>query len=358
MISELQKTTALKNKPKDSDLKFGNIFTDYMYVMDYVPEKGWLPGKIVPYAEFATTPAASVFHYGQTVFEGLKAFKTNKDETQIFRLDKHAARFDKSCEALCIPKLPHGIFENAVKELIALEKDWVPKTPGCSLYIRPFTIALDPFLGLKSSDYYKFMIILSPVGAYYAEGFNPVKIIIEEKYVRAVKGGLGFAKTAANYAASLKASVEAKKKGFTQVLWLDGIEHKYIEEVGSMNIFFVIGEELVTPPLEGTILDGVTRDSVLQFSKKIGNELGIKKVSERKISVEDVLSAHEKGLLKEVFGSGTAAVISPVGLIQHREKNYVINNQKVGPIAKKLFDEIMGVQYSQKADVFNWMTKV
>lgn len=353
MISELQKIANLKTKPKDSDLKFGNVFTDYMYVMDYVPEKGWLPGKIVPYAEFATTPAASVFHYGQTVFEGLKAFKTTDNQTQIFRLERHAARFDKSCEALCIPTLPPNTFVNAVKELIALEKDWVPKTPGCSLYIRPFTIALDPFLGLKSSDYYKFMIILSPVGAYYAEGFNPVKIIIEEKYVRAVKGGLGFAKTAANYAASLKASVEAKKKGFTQVLWLDGIEHKYIEEVGSMNIFFVIGDEIVTPPLEGTILDGVTRNSVIELSKKLGYF-----VSERKISVEDILAAHQTGLLKEVFGSGTAAVISPVGLIRYREKDFVINDQKVGPIAKKLFDEITGIQYSQKPDVFQWMTRV
>jgi branched-chain amino acid aminotransferase len=342
-----------KAKPSDGKLGFGTIFTDHMFNMDYETGKGWYNPRIEPYQPILMDPATTVLHYSQEVFEGLKAYRTRTGDIQLFRPMENLKRMNRSCNRLCIPEIDTAFVLDAMKALIRLEKDWVPSAPGTSLYIRPNVIAMDPYVGIRVSHTYRFYIIMSPVGAYYPEGFNPVKILVTKDYVRAVQGGLGEAKTAANYAASLIGSELAHKEGFTQVLWLDGVERKYVEEVGTMNIFFVIDDELVTPALNGSILPGITRDSVLAMAKAWGI-----KTSERRISIDEVICAHEAGRLKEIFGSGTAAVISPVGLLKYGEKVITMGDGGVGPLARKLFDTIVNIQYGTAPDTMGWTEPV
>lgn len=338
-------------RPKDSDLGFGQVFTQHMFVMDYSQEKGWHDPAIVPYDNFSLPPAAMVFHYGQAIFEGLKAYKTPDNKIQLFRARDNFERMNRSAKGMCIPQIDIDFVMDAMKQLIRLEEKWIPETLGTSLYIRPTIIATDPFLGVRASFTYKFFIILSSVGAYYAEGLNPVKIWVAKDYVRAVRGGVGEFKTAGNYAASLIASEKAKKDGgYAQVLWLDAIERKYIEEVGAMNIFFLIDDELVTPNLTGSILPGITRSSVISLAKKWGMHM-----SERKISIDEVFSAHEKGRLQEVFGSGTAAVISPVGEIKYGEKIICLGDGTPGKTAMKFYDALTGIQYGKAEDTEDWI---
>lgn len=342
-----------KQKPNPEELIFGRTFTDHMFVMDYSEENGWHEARIVPYAPLQLDPAAIVFHYGQTVFEGLKAYVTKTGEVHLFRPEKNLERLNKSCERLCMPQVDEAFLLQALKQLVSVEKDWIPTAVGTSLYIRPFVIATEPFLGVSPSHKYHLMIILSPVGAYYKEGINPVKILVENEYVRAVAGGTGAAKTAGNYAAGLKAQEVAEQMGYSQVLWLDGVHRKYVEEVGSMNIFFKINGEVVTPALNGSILEGVTRDSIIQLLKHWEVPL-----VERKITVEELFAAHEAGHVEEVFGTGTAAVISPVGELAWKDEKMIINNGATGPLAKKLYDTLTGIQYGTIEDPFNWIVKV
>ncbi len=348
-----KKAEKLKAHPEDSGLGFGTVFTDYMFNMDYNPEDGWHNPRIEPYGPFMMDPSSMVLHYGQAIFEGLKAYKTDSGEIQLFRPKDNISRLNKSGNMLCMPELDEELVLEGLMELLKIEKDWVPGAEGTSLYIRPTIIATDPYLGLRSSNTYRFFIILSPVGAYYPEGFDPIKIWVTTDYVRAVRGGVGQAKTAGNYAASLYATNLANQDGYTQVMWLDGVELKYVEEVGSMNIFFVIGDEIITPELNRSILSGVTRDSVIKLAKSWGV-----KVTERKISIDEIYEAHEKGELKEIFGSGTAAVISPVGNIKFNGKEITIGEGKVGPLSKRLFQDLMNIQYGKVEDSFNWIVPV
>jgi branched-chain amino acid aminotransferase len=349
-ITKVEKPGTL---PDEDQLGFGKYFTDHMFVMDYETGKGWHSPRIVPYGEFSLYPSAMVLHYGQATFEGMKAYRTVDNRIVLFRPRDYLNRFNNSNEKVCIPPVDVDFVLEALKKLVEIDKHWVPGKFGTSLYIRPFIIATDPYVGVKVSDTYKLFIILSPVGAYYAAGFNPVRIKVEDKYARAVKGGLGESKTPANYAASLKAGVEAKEEGYAQVLWLDAIERKYVEEVGTMNILFKINDEIITPPLAGTILSGRTRLTVLEIAK----DLGLKAV-ERRITIQEVFEAHEKGELQEVFGAGTAAVISPVGELTWKGKTIVINDNKTGPTAQKLFDTITGIQYGKIEDKYGWIEEV
>lgn len=350
---KVELTTEPKEKPKDDELVFGTVFTDHMFVMDYVEGKGWFNPRIVPYQSITLDPASMIFHYGQTVFEGLKAYRTDDGSIQLFRPQSNFKRLNESNERMVIPPIDEEFCLKALKKLIEVEQDWVPKAEGTSLYIRPFIISTDAYLGVAPSKTYKFMIILSPVGAYYEEGIDPVKIAVENEYVRAVLGGTGEAKTAGNYAASLKAQEIVEAQGFSQVLWLDGVEKKYIEEVGSMNVFFKIDGEIVTPALTGSILHGITRDSVIKMLKHWDLP-----VVERRISMEELAEAHEEGRLEEAFGTGTAAVISPIGELFWNDKTYVINEGKTGEIAKRLYDTLTGIQYGKIEDPFNWIEKI
>ena len=345
-----ERTTNPKTKPDYSKLGFGRYFTDHMFLMDYNKEQGWHDARIVPYAPLSLDPSCMVFHYAQEMFEGLKAYYTPEGKIQLFRPDKNAERMQNTNERLCIPQIPNEDVLQAITEVVLFDRDWIPTKVGTSLYIRPFIIATDPHLGVHPSHSYLFCIILSPVAAYYAEGINPVKIFIERDYVRAVKGGTGFAKVGGNYASSLKGQEKAAKLGYSQVLWLDGIYRKYIDEVGAMNVFFVIGDEVVTPSLaEGSILPGVTRASCIELLKSKGY-----KVSERKISVDELYEAYDKGELKEAFGTGTAAVISPIGSLDDENKKAVINNGKIGPISQMLYDTLTGIQWGNLPDEFGW----
>ncbi|MBU1169064.1 MAG: branched-chain amino acid aminotransferase [Proteobacteria bacterium] len=353
MDISITKADTLKDRPSDTGLGFGTHFTDHMFMMDYNPEKGWHKPCIVPYGPFSMSPATMVLHYGQAIFEGLKAYRTSTGDVQLFRPRDNFNRMNKSAEMLCIPEIDTEFVMKALLTLVDMERDWVPSEPGTSLYIRPTIIATDPYIGLRASHTYRFFIIMSPVGAYYPEGFNPVKIWVTRDYVRAVRGGVGRAKTAGNYAASLYATEIAHKDGYTQVMWLDGVELKYVEEVGSMNIFFVLGDEIVTPQLNGSILSGVTRDSVITMARSWGM-----KVTERRVAIDELFEAHAKGQLKEVFGSGTAAVISPVGNIKFHEKVIDIGDGTVGPIASRLFKELMDIQYGKAEDKQGWIVPV
>ncbi|NLW00357.1 MAG: branched-chain amino acid aminotransferase [Clostridiales bacterium] len=348
------KTKSPKQKPDNDSLGFGNVFSDHMFVMDYSIDKGWHDPRIIPYGPFEVEPSMMVFHYGQAIFEGLKAYRNINGDIVAFRPLDNIARLNYSAERLCIPKVDEELVWEALKKLLEIEKDWVPDEEGTSLYIRPFIIATDPCLGVRPSYTYKFFIILSPVGAYYAEGFEPVKIYVTDKYVRAARGGLGNTKASANYAASLYAAEEAKKKGYTQVLWLDACSHSYVEEVGTMNIFFRIGDALVTPSLEGgSILSGITRDSVIALAELMGY-----KVEERLISIQEVFEAHEQGKLKEVFGTGTAAVISPVGELNWNDRVIEINNGKTGEFSKMMYDKLTGIQYGKEEDTLGWVKRI
>jgi branched-chain amino acid aminotransferase len=352
---EVKVTTARTNRtrPKDSELGFGQMFTDHMFVMDYSQDKGWHDPRIEPFADFSISPAAMVFHYGQAIFEGLKAFKTEDKKICLFRARDNFKRMNRSAKGMCMPQIDVDFVMDSLKQLIRLEEKWIPETLGTSLYVRPTLIATDSHLGVRSSFTFRFFIILSPVGAYYAEGLNPVKIWVAKDHVRAVKGGVGEFKTAGNYAASLFAAESAKKEGYAQVLWLDGVERKYIEEVGAMNIFFVIGDELVTPNLTGSILPGITRYSVISLAQKWGM-----KMSERKISIDEVFEAHEKGLLKEVFGSGTAAVVSPVGEIRYGDRIISIGDGMPGETAMKFYTALTDIQYGKTDDSENWIEPI
>jgi branched-chain amino acid aminotransferase len=349
----IKQADKLKSLPDESELTFGTVFTDHMFSMDFSPEKGWHDPRIEPYQPIVMDPSTMVLHYGQSIFEGLKAFKTASGDIQLFRPQENFKRFNRSAKRMCIPQFDEAFALEALKELLKIDKRWVPGAPGTSLYIRPTIIAMDPFLGVRASNTYRFFIILCPVGAYYKEGFNPVKIWVTDKFVRAVRGGTGEVKTAGNYAASLFAGEEAHRIGFTQVLWLDGVELKYIEEVGSMNIFFVINNEIVTPMLSGSILSGITRDSVIRLSKTWGNP-----ASERKISIDEVIEAHRTGNLQEAFGSGTAAVISPVGEIKYKDKVLKVGNGGVGSMAQKFFSAITDIQYGKTKAPDGWILKL
>ena len=345
-------TSAPKQKPQGK-LGFGKIFIDHMFIMDYTEGKGWHDARIVPYGDISLSPACMVFHYGQEMFEGMKAYRTADGRILLFRPGKNIERMNNTNTRMCIPHIAPEDALQAITEIVKTDADWIPTEPGTSLYIRPFIIATDPFLGVHPSKTYKFIIILSPSGSYYAAGLAPVKICVEDEYVRAVKGGTGFAKVGGNYAASLIGQENAEKKGYAQVLWLDGIEHRYIDEVGAMNVFFVIGDKIITPKLEGNILPGVTRDSVLIYLRAKGYS-----VEERRITIDEVYEAGRTGELKEMFGTGTAAVISPVGLLDWHGRKLVINNNEIGPISHMLYEGITGIQFGNAADEFGWTYEI
>ena len=346
--------THLKEKPTDeSKLGFGKIFTDHMLLIDYDTSRGWHNARIEPYGPLELDPAAACFHYGQEIFEGLKAYYGKDGEIYLFRAVENFKRFNRSAHRVCMPELDVDVVMEALKKLILLDREWIPETRGTSLYIRPTMIATQPFLGVEAADTYLFYIILGPVGSYYPEGLNPIKIYVEDQYVRAVAGGTGEAKTGGNYAASLLAAAEAKKKGFTQVLWLDGCEKRWVEEVGAMNMFFVIDDEVITAPLAGSILGGITRDSVIKIVRNWGL-----KIKEESVSIDEVIAAAARGHLKEAFGTGTAAVISPVGQITYKDKDHVIAGGKMGELSQKLYDEIVAIQYAEKPDPYGWVEKI
>lgn len=341
----------LKSKIKDeSQLGFGKHFTDRMLLVEWKAGQGWCDARIKPYEPFVLDPACLVFHYAQEIFEGLKAYKWADGRIALFRPEMNARRFNQSGDRLCMPAVPEELFLKGVEQLVALERDWIPTSPETSLYIRPTMIAVDPVLGVKPADHYYFYVILSPVGPYYAAGFNPVSIMVEDHYVRAVPGGTGEAKTGGNYASSLKAGLEAKHKGFDQVLWLDGCERRYIEEVGAMNMFFAYGTKIVTAPLSGSILSGVTRDSVLKLAPTLGYE-----VEERMIDINDLMADIRSGKVTEAFGSGTAAVITPVGKLCYKEECLQMTSGKVGEITQKLYDSLTGIQTGRLSDTFGWV---
>ncbi|MGYP000002496379 len=351
---KVTKTTAPKPHPTDeTKLGFGQIFTDHMFLMDFDPDKGWHDARIVPFGPLPMHPAATVFHYGVEIFEGLKAYRRADGAVALFRPDENAKRFRNSAERLCLPELDEEAFVDIVKTLVELEKDWVPSAEGTSLYIRPFMFGDDANLGVHGVRHAVFAVICSPVGAYYAEGINPVKIAIESKDVRAVRGGTGYAKCGGNYAASLRAGEEAEKQGYTQVLWLDGVERKYIEEVGSMNVMFKINGKIVTPALTGSVLPGVTRKSCVQLLKDWGYE-----VEERLISVDELFEAAANGTLEEAWGTGTAAVVSPIGHLFYQGKEYTVCNNEIGKVTHKLYDTITGIQCGKVADPYGWSVKV
>ena len=342
-----------KQKPDPDNLKFGTVFTDHMFIMDYDPENGWHDGRIVPYGPIPMDPASSVFHYGQEMFEGLKAYKTKEGKVQLFRPDMNAKRTNNTNKRMCMPQIDENLYIDAIKALVSVDKDWIPQKPDTALYIRPFIIATDKYLGVSASSHYKFMIILSPVGPYYESGLAPTKIYVENEYVRSAPGGTGFAKIGGNYAAAMIAEQKAHDMGYDQVLWLDAKEGRYVEEIGTSNAFFKIDGELYTSPLAGTILPGITRDSMITVMKDWGY-----KVNEVRFTIEDVFKAAEEGRLEEVFATGTAAVISPVGELYWNDKHIVINNNEIGELSQKLYDELYGIQTGEKADTRGWIVPV
>ena len=350
---KIELTTNKKVKPDDHKLGFGNYFTDHMFILDYVEGKGWHDPRIIPYQPISLDPAAKVFHYGQSVFEGLKAYVTVDQKVQLFRPECNFKRLNVSNERLCIPTINEDHALEALKQLITVDREWIPKQSGTSLYIRPFIIGTDPYLGVSSSKRFQFIMIMCPVGSYYKEGIQPVKILVEQHYVRAVPGGTGGAKTAGNYASSLKGQEIAEKDGYSQTLWLDGIEKRYVEEVGSMNIFFKINGTIVTPAINGSILPGITRDSMIQLlqSKNIP-------VQERQVSIDEVIEAYHNGTLEEAFGTGTAAVISPIGELKWQDEKIILNNGEIGEVTQMLYDTLTGIQNGSVEDPFGWIIKL
>lgn len=348
----ITRTSTPREKPQDeSELGFGNIFTDHMLLMDYVAGQGWHNPRVVPFADFTLSPAAMVLHYGQAIFEGTKCYRRPDGRLQLFRPQDNFARMTKSALRMAMPALDEAMAMAGLKALLQVDGDWVPHRPGTSLYIRPTMIALDPQLGVHAAQQYLFFIILSPVGAYYAAGLQPVKIYVEDAYVRAVRGGVGFTKCAGNYGASILAGEEAAKQGFAQVLWLDGVEQKYIEEVGAMNICFVYdGEKIVTPSLNGSILPGITRDSMIQLAPELGYP-----VEEKRLSMAEVFQDIQSGKITEAFGTGTAAVISPVGVLRWQETTLTVGDGGIGPVAQTLYDTLTGIQYGRLPDPKGWV---
>ena len=344
----------LKAKPADeSALGFGRIFTDHMFLMDYEAGRGWHDARIVPYGSFAIDPAAMVLHYGQAIFEGTKCYRRADGGLQLFRPGDNLARMSRSAERMCMPKLDEETALEGLKQLIRVDADWVPHKEGTSLYIRPTMISMDVGLGVHASKKYLFFIILSPVGAYYKEGLKPVSIYVEDEYVRAVRGGVGFTKCAGNYAASILAGDIAEQKGFSQVLWLDGVEQKYVEEVGSMNMMFAYGNKIVTPRLNGSILPGITRDSVLKLARQLGFE-----AEEGRLDINEIFADAKSGKLTEAFGTGTAAVISPVGTLALKDEKVVLRDGGIGKISQKLYDTLTGIQYGRLPDENGWIVKL
>ena len=350
---KIELTTNKKDKPDINKLGFGQIFTDHMFILDYIEGKGWHDPRIIPYQSISLDPAAKVFHYGQTVFEGLKAYLTVDKRVLLFRPERNFKRLNASNERLCIPAINEEHALEALKQLITVDREWIPNEPGTSLYIRPFIIATDPYLGVSSSKSFQFIIIMSPVGSYYKEGIKPVKILVEQHYVRAVVGGTGGAKTGGNYASSLKGQEIASKDGYSQTLWLDGKEKRYVEEVGSMNIFFKINGTVVTPALNGSILPGITRDSMIQLLKSKNIP-----VEERRISIDEVIEAYHNGTLEETFGTGTAAVISPIGEVKWKDERIIVNNGEIGEVTQMLYDTLIGIQNGSLEDPFGWTIKL
>lgn len=343
-----------KTKPADeSKLGFGKLFADHFFNVKYKEGKGWHDPVIEPYRKLQLDPTAMCLHYGQEIFEGLKAYRGQDGSIYLFRPQENIKRMNASAERLCMPPMDEKLFMEAMKKLVILEKDWIPHGAGTSMYIRPTMIATESALGVHPANEYLFFIVVGPVGAYYPQGFSPTKMYVSEEYVRAVRGGIGHVKAAGNYAASLYASRIATNMGYTQVLWLDSAEKKYVEEVGTSNIFFLIGDELITPPLSGSILPGVTRKSVITLAKHLGT-----KVVERPISIDEVIATSRNGSLKEAFASGTAAIVSPVGQIHFRGKDYLINGGRTGTLAEKLYNEILQIQYGMKKDPFGWRVKI
>ncbi len=353
MEISITKTKNPKTKPDEKNLVFGKVFTDHMFVMDYEEEKGWNNPRIVPYGPLELEPACMVFHYAQETFEGLKAYKTKDGKIQLFRVKDNMKRLNQSNERLCIPQFDVDLGVEAVKTLVKVDQDWIPQAEGTSLYIRPFIIGTDSKIGVKPSSTYKFIIILSPVGSYYKEGISPTKIYVEDKYVRAVPGGVGYAKTGGNYAASLKAQKEAKERGYSEVLWLDGQERKYVEEVGTSNAFFIVDGVAYTSPLQGSILAGITRNTVITLLKEMGIE-----VREERFTVDQLFQWHEEGKLDEAFATGTAAVISPIGQLGWKDKVIVINHFEIGEISQKIYDTIINIQNGTLEDKYNWITQL
>ncbi len=349
---KITKTTMPKSKPPVDKLGFGKYFTDHMLIMDFEDGK-WKEPEIVPYAPFAMDPSTSILHYGQGIFEGLKAYKNKEGKITLFRALDNFKRMNNGCARMCMPKLDIDVVYNALVELILLEKDWIPTDPGTSLYIRPTLIATDTQLGVSSGTKYRFFIILSPVGSYYSTGLKPTRILIEDKYVRAPLGGTGEVKCMGNYAASLLSGDIAKKKGYSQVLWMDSNEHKYVEEVGAMNMFFVFDGVVKTPALVGSILPGITRDSVIKILKSENIP-----IEETRISIDDIKKGFENGTLNEAFGTGTAAVVSPVGVLGFNGKDFEINSGKMGKITEYLYDRLTGIQVGRYPDPFGWVIPI
>ena len=353
---KIQRTETPKVKPDPDTLKFGKYFTDHMFLMEFTTGEGWQNGRIVPYGPLSLDPAAAVFHYGQEMFEGMKAYRTNDGRVLLFRPYKNAERARASNVRMCMPDFEADMFVEAIRALVNIERDWIPEKAGTSLYIRPFMIADDPFLGVHAADHYIFIIICSPVGSYYntpGGGLAATSIYVEREYVRAAAGGVGFAKVGGNYGASLKAQTKANAMGCEQVLWLDAVEHSFVEEIGTSNAFFMIGDEVITAPLAGTILPGVTRASVIELCQKWGV-----KISERRLRIDDIISAARDGSLKEVFASGTAAVISPVGRLMLDDGALTIGDGGVGDLATRLYDALYGLQTGAIADDMGWTFEV
>jgi branched-chain amino acid aminotransferase len=343
-----------QRKPRPTDesrLGFGLHFTDHMFLLNYDPGRGWHDPRIVPYQSLELSPAAMVLHYAQEVFEGLKAYRGRDGSIRLFRYQDNLERFNRSCERLVIPVLPKDVVGEGLRQLVLLDRDWIPRTEGCSLYLRPNVIATDPFLGVRPSSTFLYYIIVGPVGAYYPEGFNPVSIYVSDEHVRAVRGGIGEAKTGANYAASLKGQMQAKLEGFSQVLWLDALERRYVEEVGTMNIFFRMQDTIYTSPLTGSILPGITRRSVIELLRHWNVPL-----VEQKLAIDDLMAAARSGALTEVFGSGTAAVIAPVKEIAYKGERVRVGEGQTGAVAQRLYDSLLGIQYGYADDPFGWTT--
>lgn len=353
MEIRVEKSEHLKVKPDESKLGFGKHFTDYMFVMDYDKGQGWHDARIVPFGPISMNPASMVLHYAQETFEGLKAYRAPDDRILLFRPEMNAKRMRNSNKRLCMAELPEEMFVEAVEAIVNHEKDWIPHLEGTSLYIRPFIFATEVAVGVHPAISYKFIIILSPVGNYYPEGVNPVKIYVEDEYVRATKGGTGFTKCGGNYASSIAAQEKAARLGYTQVLWLDGVERKYVEEVGTMNAMFIIDEKIVTAPCDGTVLPGVTRDSVIQLLKSWGYV-----VEERHLSIDELMEAGRNGRLQEAFGTGTAAVISPIGKLNYKGESITINDFQTGEITQRLYDTLTGIQWGKLEDCFHWTYEV
>lgn len=347
------KADSLKEKPDSSTLGFGKIFTDYMFMMDYSPENGWHDARIIPFENISLHPASTVLHYGSEIFEGLKAYRTADGKVQLFRPMENIRRMNNSAERLCLPLIPEELAFQVLTEFVRVEQDWTPSAEGTSLYIRPFMFGNDENLGVHAVHNATFVIIASPVGSYYKEGINPVKIMIEDQDVRAVRGGTGYAKCGGNYAASNRAGERAEQKGYSQVLWLDGVERKYIEEVGAMNVMFKINGEIVTPMLSGSILPGITRKSCLEVLRNKGY-----KVSERLLSVDELEAAMENGTLEEAWGCGTAAVISPIGELCYKDKKFTVNNGEIGEVTQMLYDTLTGIQWGKIEDTYGWTYKL